>query len=39
MKKIVLFFVSLIFVFSLLELKAEEIVVDLETKEKIKELL
>jgi len=39
MKKIVLFFLLFIFIFSLLELKAEEIVVDLETKEKIKGLL
>ena len=39
MKKIVLFFLSLVFIFSLLELQAEEIVVDLKTKEKIKKLL
>jgi hypothetical protein len=39
MKKIVLFFLLFIFIFSSLELKAEETVVDLETKEKIKGLL
>jgi hypothetical protein len=39
MKKIVLYFLLFIFVFSSLELKAEETAVDLETKEKIKGLL
>ena len=39
MKKIVLFFLVFIFIFSSLELNAEETVVDLETKEKIKGLL
>ena len=39
MKNIAFFILSLIFIFSLLELKAEVIVVDFEAKEKIKGLL
>jgi len=39
MKKIMLFLLSFIFIFSLLDLQAEETVADLKTKERVKKLL